>query len=96
MSYILVTKNIKILCIGPLGVVPTQTSKGEETPRSCLQLDASGSNQPRFGAKMRWAVGDSLTCFEQMSGMKINYHKSGLMTVNVDTLKAHVFAQFLL
>jgi hypothetical protein len=45
---------------------------------------------------MRRAVGDALTCFEQMSGMKINYHKSDLMTVNVDTSEAHVFAQFLL
>ena len=25
-----------------------------------------------------------LTCFEQMSGMRINYHKIDLLTINVD------------
>jgi hypothetical protein len=34
-----------------------------------------------------------LTCFEQMSGMRINYHKSDLLTINVEEDEARVFAQ---
>jgi hypothetical protein len=34
-----------------------------------------------------------LTCFECMSGMPINYHKSDLLTINVDGDEANLFAQ---
>ena len=34
-----------------------------------------------------------LTCFEQMSGMRINYHKSDLLTINVEAEEANLFAQ---
>jgi hypothetical protein len=34
-----------------------------------------------------------LTLFEQMSGMRINYHKSDLLTINVDDAEANLFAQ---
>uniref|UniRef100_A0A8R7PWM5 Reverse transcriptase domain-containing protein n=2 Tax=Triticum urartu TaxID=4572 RepID=A0A8R7PWM5_TRIUA len=34
-----------------------------------------------------------LSCFENMSGMKINFHKSDLMTINVDYAVANEFAQ---
>jgi hypothetical protein len=34
-----------------------------------------------------------LSCFEQMSGMRINYHKSDLMTINVEPEDAKLFAQ---
>jgi hypothetical protein len=34
-----------------------------------------------------------LTLFEQMSGMRINYHKSDLLTINVDDVDANLFAQ---
>jgi hypothetical protein len=34
-----------------------------------------------------------LTCFEQMSGMRINYHKSDFLTINVEEDEARVFAQ---
>jgi hypothetical protein len=34
-----------------------------------------------------------LTCFEHMSGMRINYHKSDLLTINVDEEEANLFAQ---
>jgi hypothetical protein len=33
-----------------------------------------------------------LTCAEKMSGMRINYNKSDLLTINVDDA-AHLFAQ---
>jgi hypothetical protein len=34
-----------------------------------------------------------LTCFEQMSGMRINYHKSDLLTINIVEEEANLFAQ---
>jgi hypothetical protein len=34
-----------------------------------------------------------LTCFEQILGMRINYHKSDLLTINVDDVEARLFAQ---
>ena len=34
-----------------------------------------------------------LSCFENMSDMRFNYHKSDLMTVNVDDVSASRFAQ---
>jgi hypothetical protein len=35
-----------------------------------------------------------LTCFEQMSGMRINYHKSDLLPINMDVSEVNLFAQF--
>jgi hypothetical protein len=34
-----------------------------------------------------------LTCFENMPGLKINYHKSDLLTINVEEDGANLFAQ---
>jgi hypothetical protein len=34
-----------------------------------------------------------LTCFENMSGMRINYHKSDLMPINIFVDEANIFAQ---
>ena len=34
-----------------------------------------------------------LSCFESLSGMKINFHKSDLMTINIDEEVANDFAQ---
>jgi hypothetical protein len=34
-----------------------------------------------------------LTCFEQMSGMRINYHKSDLMVINIPSDELNLFAQ---
>uniref|UniRef100_A0A8R7PZV3 Reverse transcriptase domain-containing protein n=1 Tax=Triticum urartu TaxID=4572 RepID=A0A8R7PZV3_TRIUA len=34
-----------------------------------------------------------LSCFENLSGMKINFHKSDLMTINMDEPSAKEFAQ---
>lgn len=34
-----------------------------------------------------------LTCFENLSGLKINFHKSDLMTINVEETLAKDFAQ---
>lgn len=36
-----------------------------------------------------------LSCFEQMSGMRINFHKCDLVPINVDPEEAQVFAQTL-
>ena len=34
-----------------------------------------------------------LSCFENMSGMHINYHKSDLMTINMEPAASGIFAQ---
>jgi hypothetical protein len=34
-----------------------------------------------------------LTCFEQLSGMRVNYHKRDLLTISVDPDEANLFAQ---
>ena len=47
-------------------------------------------NNEIFARNLKWF----LSCFEGMSGMRINYHKSDLMTINVDSAQAVVFAQF--
>jgi hypothetical protein len=36
-----------------------------------------------------------LSCFEQMSGMRINFHKCDLVPINVDDDEAQMFAQTL-
>jgi hypothetical protein len=36
-------------------------------------------NDERNAINMKW----TLTCFEQISGMQINYHKSELMAINL-------------
>ena len=38
--------------------------------------------------KLKWL----LTCFEQMSGMRINYHKSDLIPINLPEGQANQFA----
>jgi hypothetical protein len=35
-----------------------------------------------------------LPCFEQMSGMRINYHNCDFLSINVDEEEANIFAQF--
>jgi hypothetical protein len=48
-------------CVGPLGAVPMQTAKGGGQLLIRVRgPDANGPNWPRFGAKMRRAVGDAL------------------------------------
>ena len=42
-------------------------------------------------ANLKWL----LVCFEQLSGMKINYDKSGLMVAGVDEDRANEFARIL-
>ena len=42
-----------------------------------------------FARNLKWF----LSCFENMSGMRINFHKSDLMTVNIDPGHANSFAQ---
>jgi hypothetical protein len=34
-----------------------------------------------------------LVCFEQLSGMKINYHKSDMIPINLDEEEAQVYAK---
>jgi hypothetical protein len=36
-----------------------------------------------------------LACFEQMSGMRINFHKCDLMLINLEQEEAQTFAQTL-
>jgi hypothetical protein len=38
---------------------------------------------------MKW----TLTCFEQISGMKINYHKSELMAINLTPKELQPFLE---
>jgi hypothetical protein len=40
-------------------------------------------NNERNAINLKW----TLTCFEQVSEMKINYHKSELMAINMETLE---------
>jgi hypothetical protein len=46
-------------------------------------------NNERMARNLKWLF----SCFEQMSGMKINYHKSDLMTINIGHEEANNFAQ---
>jgi hypothetical protein len=46
-------------------------------------------NNERMARNLKWF----LSCFEHMSGMKINYHKSDLMTINIGHEEANNFAQ---
>jgi hypothetical protein len=44
-------------------------------------------NDERNAINLKW----TLTCFEQVSGMKINYHKSELMYINMENLELAPF-----
>ena len=46
-------------------------------------------NNIDFARNLKWL----LSCFENMSGMRINYHKSDLMTINTPPDQANLFAQ---
>jgi hypothetical protein len=46
-------------------------------------------NDERMARNLKWF----LSYFEQMSGMKINFHKSDLMTINIGHEEANAFAQ---
>jgi hypothetical protein len=46
-------------------------------------------NDLRMAKHLKWL----LTCFEQMSGMRINYHKSDLMAINLPEEEINLFAQ---
>ena len=46
-------------------------------------------NNINMALNLKWM----LTCFEQMSGMRINYHKSDLIPINISEGQANLFAQ---
>jgi hypothetical protein len=46
-------------------------------------------NDIAMARNLKWL----LTCFEQMSGMRINYHKSDLMPINLPEEDSNLFAQ---
>jgi hypothetical protein len=46
-------------------------------------------NDIAMARNLKWL----LTCFEQMSGMRINYHKSDLMPINLTEEDSNLFAQ---
>jgi hypothetical protein len=56
---------------GPRGVVSLQYADD-----TLIFLEKDEGN----GVNLKW----TLTCFEQISGMKINYHKSELMAINIE------------
>ena len=45
-------------------------------------------NNIQYARNLKWF----LSCFEGMSGMRINYHKSDLMVINMDESSARPFA----
>jgi hypothetical protein len=47
-------------------------------------------NDERNAINMKWL----LTCFEQISGMKINYHKSELMAINLTSDELKTFSRY--
>ena len=49
------------------------------------------SNSLEAARNLKWI----LSCFEQMSGMRINFHKCDLIPINVDEDQARIFAQTL-
>jgi hypothetical protein len=44
-------------------------------------------NDPRVALNLRWI----LTCFEQISGMRVNFHKSELIPINMDVVETQPF-----
>jgi hypothetical protein len=46
-------------------------------------------NDIAMARNLKWL----LTCFEQMPGMRINYHKSDLMPINLPEEDSNLFAQ---
>jgi hypothetical protein len=44
-------------------------------------------NDPRVALNLRWI----LTCFEQISGMRVNFHKSELIPINTDVVETQPF-----
>jgi hypothetical protein len=46
-------------------------------------------NDPRVALNLRWI----LTCFEQISGMRVNFHKSELIPINMDTDETQPFLE---
>jgi hypothetical protein len=46
-------------------------------------------NNERYVINLKW----TLTCFEQLSRMKINYHKSELMAINMEPLEIDPFLE---
>ena len=57
------------------------------TDDTLLFLDAD----PEVAFNMKWI----LTCFEQVSGMRINYHKSELVPINLEPEECEKYVQIL-
>lgn len=57
----------------------------------CLQYEDDTllfvDNDPRIAINLKWI----LTCFEMVSGMTINYHKSELVPINLDESESKIF-----
>jgi hypothetical protein len=43
----------------------------------------------KFASYLKWLM----TCFEKLSGMKINFNKSDLISINLDEEESHSYAQ---
>jgi hypothetical protein len=67
------------------GVIPGGIITLQYADDSILFLD----NDINMAQNLKWL----LTCFEQMFGMHINYHKSDLMTINLSEDEENLFAQ---
>jgi hypothetical protein len=48
-------------------------------------------NDLSYAINLKWL----LSCFEQMSGMRINFHKCDLIPMNVEEQRAQLFSQSL-
>jgi hypothetical protein len=69
------------------GVIPGGVIGLQYADVVVLYLD----NNISMAQNLKWL----LTCFEQMSGMRINYHKSDLLSINLPADEANLFAQVL-
>jgi hypothetical protein len=46
-------------------------------------------NDPIVDVNLKWI----LTCFEELSGMRINFHKSELIPINMEADEVHPFVE---
>jgi hypothetical protein len=66
------------------GVVPSGIISLQYADDTILFLE----NNINMAQNIKWL----LTCFEEISRMHINYHKSDLLTINLPTEDANLFA----